>query len=97
MAAIENFNEASQKQILNHFRGLIRTCNSEYDKSSMKLVRNAFDFLLAHVKEDQLIHGIPLIEYATGLTRLTVKELGLDAIGASATLLMHCVEMNRVP
>jgi guanosine-3',5'-bis(diphosphate) 3'-pyrophosphohydrolase len=97
MAAIEKFSEASQKQILNQFRALIRTCNSEYDKSSMKLVRNSFDFLLAHVAEDQLIHGIPLIEYATGLARLTVKELGLDAVGASAALLMHCVEMNRVP
>ena len=97
MAAIEKFNEASQKQILNQFRTLIRTCNSEYDKSAMKLVRNSFDFLLAHVAEDQLIHGIPLIEYATGLARLTVKELGMDAIGASAALLMHCVEVNRVP
>ncbi len=97
MAAIKNFSETSQKQILNQFRGLIRTCNSEYDKSSMKLVRNSFDFLLTYVAEDQFIHGIPLIEYATGLTRLTVKELGLDAIGASAALLMHCLEMNRVP
>ncbi len=97
MAVIDNFSEASHKQILNQFRGLIRTCNSEYDKPSMKLIRNSFDFLLANVTEDQLIHGIPLIEFATGLTRLTVKELGLDAIGASAALLMHCIEMNRVP
>ena len=82
MAVIDNFSEASHKQILNQFRGLIRTCNSEYDKSSMKLVRNSFDFLLANVAEDQLVHGIPLIEYATGLAKLTVKELGLDAIGA---------------
>ena len=97
MASKDKFNEASQKQILNQFRSLIRACNSEYDKSSMKLVRDSFDFLLKHTRRKQPVYGIPMIEYATGLAKLTVKELGLDAIGATASLLMHCVEVNQVP
>jgi len=97
MASIGNFSETSRKLILNQFRGMIRTCSSEYDKSSMKLIRDSFDFLLDHVEEGQVLHGLPLIEYSTGLARLTVKELGLDAIGSSAALLMHCVALNQVP
>jgi len=97
MASINKFNQALQKQILGHFRGLVRTCSSEYDKSSMKLVRDSFNFLLDHAGEKQSVHGIHLVEYSTLLARMTVKELGLDAIGASAALLMNCVELNQIP
>jgi len=96
MANIDRFNQVLQKQFLGHFRGLIRTCRSEYDTASMGLVRSSFDFLLCHVGQKQLVHGIHLVEYATFLTRMTVKELGMDAIGASAALLMHCMELNQI-
>jgi GTP pyrophosphokinase len=96
MASIDRFSEAQQKQFLGFFRGLIRTCRNEYDKASMGLVRCSFEFLLKHVEKKQLVHGIHLVEYATSLSRMTVKELGLDAIGASAALLMHCMELNQI-
>jgi len=96
MSSIDKFNKALQKQILGQFRGLIRSCAREYDKSSMSLVRKSFDFLLEHAGTKQLVHGIHLVEYSTALTRMTVKELGLDAIGASAALLLYCVDLNHI-
>lgn len=96
MASIDKFSEALQKQIRSHFRGLLRTCNSEYDTSSMRLVRSSFDFLLENVEKDLHIHGVHLVEYSTSLARMCVKELGLDAIGASAALLMYCAEPEHI-
>ncbi|MEN8201305.1 MAG: RelA/SpoT family protein [Bacteroidota bacterium] len=96
MANIDKFNEALQTQILSQFRGLIRTCRSEYDKSSMGLIRSSFEFLLAQAGNKQHVHGIHLVEYAAALARMTAKELGLDAIGTSAAMLMHCVELNLI-
>lgn len=94
MASIDRFSEDLQKQFNSHYRGLIRACKCEYDEPSLTLIRNSFNFLLTHTGKKQLVHGIHLVEYAANLTRMTVKELGLDAIGASAALLMHCVELN---
>jgi GTP pyrophosphokinase len=62
----------------------------------MGLVRSSFEFLLKHAGINEQIYGTHLVEYAAALTRMTVKELGLDAIGASAALLMHCVELNHI-
>jgi GTP pyrophosphokinase len=62
----------------------------------MGLVRSSFEFLLKHAGTNEQIYGTHLVEYAAALTRMTVKELGLDAIGASAALLMHCVELNHI-
>jgi len=63
----------------------------------MKLVRTSFDFLISHVDAKQHFHGIHLIEYSTRLARLIVNDLGLDAIGVSAALVMHCAEINSIP
>jgi guanosine-3',5'-bis(diphosphate) 3'-pyrophosphohydrolase len=77
--------------------GLIRTCSSEYEKSSMQLIRDSFEFLLCHDAADQNLHGQPLVEYSANLARMAVKELGLDALGVSASLVFHCVEHRRIP
>ena len=97
MATIERYSEPVKRQLLNQFRGLLRTCSSEYDKASMKLVRRSFEFLVSCVEEDQKLYGIQHVEYATRLARMTIKELGLDALGVSAALIIHCVELNRIP
>ncbi len=97
MELIERYPEAMQKQILSQFRGLIRICGGEFDKSELGLVRKSFEFLLSRSEETTGFKGIHLVEYAAGLARMTVKELGLDAIGVSAALLIHCVEQKNIP
>jgi guanosine-3',5'-bis(diphosphate) 3'-pyrophosphohydrolase len=86
-----------QKKILSQFRGLMRICGGEFDKPGLGLVRKSFDFVLKHGTDSTSYHGIPLLEYVTGLARMTVKELGLDAIGVSASLLVPMVEQKKIP
>jgi len=97
METASRFSETFQKQALNQYRGLVRTCRSEYDSTSMALVKRSFEFLMCHSKEEQLIYGYQLLHYATQLAKLTVKELGLDALSVSAALLMHCTAQNGIP
>jgi guanosine-3',5'-bis(diphosphate) 3'-pyrophosphohydrolase len=96
MELIERYPEAMQKQILSQYRGLVRICSAEYDKAGLNLLRKSFEFLLSCSGEKTSIHGIHLVEYSTGLARMTVKELSLDAIGVSAALLIHVVEQENI-
>ena len=97
MEALERYPEAMQRKIRSDYRGLMRICGSEFDKSGLALIRKSFDFLLLHSRETTRFHGVHLVEYSTGLARMTVAELGLDAIGVSASLLIHGVELLDIP
>ncbi len=97
MGTIDQYSDPIKKQVLSQFRGLLRTCSSEYDKPSMKLIRRSFDFLVSNVEENEQLHGIQHVEYVTGLAKLTIKELGLDALGVSSALLIHCVKLHGIP
>jgi len=96
METLKKFSKPFQKIILSQFRGLVRNCRDEYDRDSMALIRKSFDFLVSNSVEEQTLHGVHLLEYSTRLARMTVKELGLDALGASAALILHCVELNKI-
>jgi len=97
MELIEKYPEVMQKKILSQYRGLMRICGGEFDKPGMTLVRKSFEFLLKHSSEHTSYHGIQLVDFATGLAKMTVKELGLDAIGVSGSLLIHAVEQLGLP
>jgi len=96
MDITDKYSPALKKEILSHFRRLMRECGNEYDKKSLALVKTSFEFLLSHTSEDQEYHGIQLVKFSAGLAQMTVRELGLDAIGVSAALLLHCVELNHI-
>jgi len=96
MNRLDTYPEPVRKNILREYRDLIRTCKSEYDASSMKLIRESFEFLLNHQAVNQTVHSVPLVEYATGFARMAVKDLGLDALGVSASLIFHCVEYQKI-
>ncbi len=97
MDITDKYSPILKKEILSHFRKLMRECGAEYDKKSLALVKTSFEFLLSHTSEEQEYHGIQLIKFSAGLAFMTVRELGLDAIGVSAALLLHCVELNDIP
>jgi GTP pyrophosphokinase len=96
MEVLEKYSPIFRKLIQSQYRGLIRDCRNEYDKAGMAVVRRSFDFLIKHSNENQHILDEPLVCYATLLARMTVKELGLDPLGVSAALLIHCVELNDI-
>jgi guanosine-3',5'-bis(diphosphate) 3'-pyrophosphohydrolase len=89
------YEEPLKKEIVLQHRKLTLLCKREYDKDSQALVQRSFTFLLRHTPETTNFSGIQLVSYATGLAQMTINELGLDAIGVSAALLIHCVEKNR--
>jgi len=97
MKALDRYTEELQQQVLTQYRGLIRTCQEEYDKEAMKLIRNSLDFLIAQTPQDQGRSDLHPVLYAIQLARMTVKELGLDALGVSSVLVLHCVEQLSIP
>jgi len=97
MEILDKFTPSYQKQVLSLYRGLLRTCRTEFDRKSMRQIRRSFEFLISRAVEEQSVHGAPLIEYATQLARMSVGELGLDPLGVSSALLLHCAEINRIP
>ena len=86
-----------RRNIKSQFRGLLRTCSSEYDAPSMEQIRRSFEFLVVHGGADQSIHGQSLLESSTQLATMAVKELGLDALGVSASIICYTVELNKIP
>ena len=97
MGTIDQYSEPERRKVLNLFRGLLRTCGSEYDKTSLTLVRKSFDFLVSSVKENDQLYGVQFVEYSIMLARLSIKELGLDALGVSAALIIHAVDLKKIP
>ncbi|MCK4747803.1 MAG: bifunctional (p)ppGpp synthetase/guanosine-3',5'-bis(diphosphate) 3'-pyrophosphohydrolase, partial [Bacteroidales bacterium] len=97
MEALNRYETELQKQILNHYRGLIRACREEYDTEGLKLIRTSLDFLITQTPQELTISGLHLVIYAIQLARMTVKELELDALGVSSVLVVHCVEHLSIP
>jgi len=75
MDIIKKYSPALQKEILVHFRALMRICAEEYDKRSLALVKLSFGFLMEHTGEDQEFNGIHLLRFSAGLAQMAVKEL----------------------
>jgi len=96
MDIIKKYSLALQKEILVQFRELMRICVDEYDKRSLTLLKKSFGFLMEHTGETQEFNNIHLVKFSAGLALVAVKELGMDAIGVSAALLIHCVELNHI-
>ncbi len=97
MDRLGKYDPPVRRNILNQFRGLLRTCSSEYDQTSMKLIRSSFEFLVAQGGADRMIHGQTMLESSTQLARMAVRELGLDALGVSSSIIFYCVQINNIP
>lgn len=97
MEELKKYSEGLQKQILTQYLGLIRACREEYDRAGMMLIRKSLEFLIARTPGNQKKSDKHLVIYAIRLARMTVKELGLDALGVSSVLIIHCVEQLAIP
>ncbi len=97
MEALKKYSDDLQKKITIGYGELIRACSDEYDATGMKLIRQSVDFLLDYTPEEEQKLGMHLSLFALGLAEMTVKELGLDALGISAVLIADAVEQNKIP
>ncbi|MCK5693502.1 MAG: hypothetical protein KAI08_11645, partial [Bacteroidales bacterium] len=66
MDIIKKYSPALQKEILVHFKELMRICVDEYDKRSLALVKKSFGFLMEHTEEAQEFNGIHLVKFSAG-------------------------------
>ena len=96
MEAMKQYNEDLQKQILAHYGDLIRACANEYSASGMKQIRKSVDFLIDQTRPDQEKLGMHLTVFALKQAEMMVRELGLDALGISAALIIGVVEQNKL-
>jgi len=96
METLEKYSDDLQKKVLAQYGELIRACTEEYTASGMKQIRKAVDFLIENTSQDQEKLGLHLSLFAIKLADMTVRELGLDALGVSAVLIIDMVELNAV-
>ena len=97
METLKKYSEELQKQFLHRYDELMRICEEEYDAKGMKLIRQSVEFLLEHTPEDKNKLGMHLSLFAIQLAEMTVKELGLDALGISSVLIVDAVQLNDIP
>lgn len=97
METLKKYSEELQEQFLVRYDELMRICEEEYDAKGMKLIRQSVEFLLEHTPEEKSKLGMHLSLFAIQLAEMTVKELGLDALGISSVLIVDAVELNDIP
>ncbi|MCP4312306.1 MAG: bifunctional (p)ppGpp synthetase/guanosine-3',5'-bis(diphosphate) 3'-pyrophosphohydrolase [Bacteroidetes bacterium] len=97
METLKKYSEDLQKQITYRYGELIRACSDEYDARGLKLIRKSVDFLIEHTPDGEQKLGMHLTIFALKLAEMTIRELGLDALGVSSVLVMDAVEQLAVP
>jgi guanosine-3',5'-bis(diphosphate) 3'-pyrophosphohydrolase len=97
MEQFDGYSEDVKKQIIAGYRGLIRSCQSEYDSEGMELIRRSLDLIIEYASNDQFICGLHPVVYSIRMARMAVDELGLDALGTSSVLLIHCTGSMESP
>ncbi len=84
--------ELEKKEILNRYRGLLRSCRYKLDDSDKKLIRKAFNISLEAHKNARRKSGEPYIYHPLAVARIVAEEIGLGAIAIACALLHDTVE-----
>ena len=84
--------ELEKKEILNRYRGLLRSCRSKLDNEDKKLIRKAFDIALEAHKNARRKSGEPYIYHPIAVARIVAEEIGLGAVAIACALLHDTVE-----
>ncbi|PID91460.1 MAG: RelA/SpoT family protein [Bacteroidetes bacterium] len=89
MNPLNKYAEQQHEEIDQLYRSLLRICEEEYDPEASIGVRRAVDYLLQELEPEDQNLGMSKAAYALSLGKMAVKELGLDAPGLTAALLMN--------
>ena len=96
MEALDRYSEDLRKQVISQYGSLIRACTDVYSAAGMRQIRKSVDFLINHSRHDQEKQGMHLTLFALKLADMMVRELGMDALGISAVLVMDVVAQNEI-
>jgi GTP pyrophosphokinase len=67
-------------------KDLLEVCQAEYGVAGLKLIRRSIDFFNEVVQGDR--HADALLKESVDLGKMAVRELGLDPMGVSVSMLM---------
>lgn len=84
--------ELEKKEILNRYRGLLRSCRYKLDDADKKLIRKAFNIALEAHKNARRKSGEPYIYHPLAVARIVAEEIGLGAVAIACALLHDTVE-----
>src|SRR6056300_667698 len=87
--------EKERKEILNAFRGLLRT-HKDRSKEDTRKIRKAFDVAVEAHKEMRRKSGEPYIFHPIAVARICAEEIGLGATAIISALLHDVVEDTEV-
>ena len=87
--------ERERKEILNAFRGLLRT-HKDRSKEDTRLIRQAFDVAVEAHKEMRRKSGEPYIYHPIAVARICADEMGLGTTAIICALLHDTVEDTHI-
>jgi GTP pyrophosphokinase len=84
--------EQEKKEILNAYRGLIKSCQEHTSAEDRKLIRKAFEYSMEMHKDARRKSGEPYIFHPIAVARIVNKEIGLGTTSIICALLHDVVE-----
>lgn len=84
--------EQERKDILNAYRGLIKSCQDHTSAQDRKEIRKAFEYSMEMHKDARRKSGEPYIFHPIAVARIVAKEIGLGATSIVCALLHDVVE-----
>lgn len=87
--------EQERKEILNAFRGLVRTFKDR-SKEDTRMIRKAFDVSVEAHKDMRRKSGEPYIYHPIAVARICAEEMGLGATSIACALLHDTVEDTHI-
>lgn len=88
--------ELEKKEILNKYKGLLRSCRHKLTNEDRKLIRKAFNMALEAHKDARRKSGEPYIYHPIAVARIVAEEIGLGATAIACALLHDVVEDTGV-
>jgi|TARA_R110000737_G_scaffold17480_1_gene35183 guanosine-3',5'-bis(diphosphate) 3'-pyrophosphohydrolase len=87
--------DKERKEILNAFKGLLRSCKNR-SKEDTKRIRRAFDVALDAHKDMRRKSGEPYIYHPIAVAKICTEEIGLGATALICALLHDTVEDTHI-
>jgi GTP pyrophosphokinase len=92
----ETVAEQEKREILNRYRGLLRSCRRTFDDTEKKTIRRAFNVALEAHKNARRKSGEPYIYHPLAVARIVAEEIGLGATAIACALLHDVVEDTEI-
>ena len=88
--------DRENKDILNAYRGLLRSITVERSKEDTKFIRKAFDVAVEAHKDMRRKSGEPYIFHPIAVARICAEEIGLGPKAIACALLHDTVEDTEI-